>query len=265
MILTLQANDMATFPNYLSNLSEGEAFLRSKTVTAIEGSDDLGLHAGMVERSMDLIHHFVRSHDTANQDILAVQHLGIRMFNGMASAMALLMRGYYQPAALQMRDLLETVFLLDLFTRDRSLIAVWRTSDERARWKRFKPVAVRIELDTLDGFTELRRAAAYDLLSSLAGHPNVMGFQMLRPAGGDAHCGPFFEARAMDAVLAELAKIAVQAGGTFTHFFGAATKGDYAVKIGLLETQSAWMQRFFGRSIDRQTLEEMKALMAQLP
>ena len=31
---------------------------------------------------MDLLHHFITSHDTTDQDILAVQLLGIRMFNG---------------------------------------------------------------------------------------------------------------------------------------------------------------------------------------
>jgi len=44
--------------------------------------------------------------------------LGIRLFNGAAAVLKLCLSGYYQTAALQARDLLETVFLLDLFTAD---------------------------------------------------------------------------------------------------------------------------------------------------
>ena len=65
---------------------------------------------------MDLIDYFCRQYKHRKQDELTVQLLGIRLFNASASALKLLLSGYYQTAALQERDLLEMAFLLDLFT-----------------------------------------------------------------------------------------------------------------------------------------------------
>src|SRR5215510_8651515 len=102
--------------------------------------------------------------------------LGIRLFNGAAAVLKLCLSGYYQTAALQARDLLETAFLLDLFTADAALIAVWRADSNDAR---FRPVRGRLTLDDRDGFRERKREQAYKLLCELAGHPNEKGFRLL--------------------------------------------------------------------------------------
>ena len=100
--------------------------------------------------------------------------------------------GYSQNSAMILRDILETVFLLDYLEKDRSKIARWRTASDRERRKEFKPVAVREALDKRDGFTSGRREKLYKELCELAGHPTPSGFAMLRSTGMDDHrCGPF--------------------------------------------------------------------------
>jgi hypothetical protein len=49
-------------------------------------------------------------------------------------------------------------------------------------------------------------------------HASFQGFELLRPiTGGDAHCGPYFADRALDATISELAKVAV---GVVREIFG---------------------------------------------
>jgi hypothetical protein len=61
---------------------------------------------------MDCIDYFVRFFEASNKDQLTIQLLGIRLFNGAASALQLL-AGYYQISGVNQRDLLETAFLID--------------------------------------------------------------------------------------------------------------------------------------------------------
>jgi acyl CoA:acetate/3-ketoacid CoA transferase alpha subunit len=53
-----------------------------------------------------------------------------------ASVLKRWLSGYYQTAAFQARDLLETAFLLDLLTADAALIAVWRADSNDAHFRR---------------------------------------------------------------------------------------------------------------------------------
>lgn len=251
------------FPANFGLLHSGEEFIRGKSVEAIEASENFLAHARLIERAMDLIDYFVRQHKAADDDALTIQLLGIRLFNGAASAVNLLLAGYYQTSALQQRDMLETAFLLDFFQSDRTLIAKWRGSSSGERRKSFAPVVVRNALDTRDGFTERKRDKAYKLLCELAGHPTYAGFRMLSPQpGGDAHCGPFFEATAFKATYEELTKIVFQGSSTFTRFFKARTKGEYVTKIAFMEAQGRWAEKFYGHAFDQAAIDELRTLAA---
>ena len=56
------------------------------------------------------------------KDSVTIQLLGIRLFNASASALALMLMGYYQNSVTMLRDLLETGFLIDYFAIDRPKI-----------------------------------------------------------------------------------------------------------------------------------------------
>lgn len=248
-------------PENFDFLHTGEEFLRNKSIEAIEGSEDFLEHAALIERSMDLINYFVRQYKSENDDMLTIQLLGIRLFNAAASALKLFLSGYYQTSALQQRDMLETIFLLDYFKTYPEKIAEWRQSDTKTRLKEFAPVVIRKALDERDGFTEKKREKAYKQLSELAGHPTYAGFRMLTPKpGGDANCGPFFEITSFKAVYEELTKHLIQAGAGFMRFFPGKTAADQKMKISFMETQGQWFEKLYKQPFDRKQIEELKTL-----
>ena len=243
-------NKPMQFPANFDLLHEGEKFIRSKSKQAIEKSGVFLHHLNMVADSMTLIDHFARAYLHSSEDQLIIQLLGIRLFNTMAGAVQNLMAGYYQNAVMQMRDTLEVSFLMDYFRSDMSQISVWKGCSESDRNKQFSAVKVRTTLDDRDGFKEKKRMEHYQLLCSLGAHASFQGFELLRPiAGENAHCGPYFADRALDATLSELAKVSVGAAGNFTVFFDPRGVPDLETKLHFLEAQSAWFGYFFGRSL----------------
>ncbi len=74
--------------------------------------------------------------------------LGMRMFNAFGASLKLALSGYVQNGALLMRDILETVFLMDLFCGERDLIKKWRFAKKelKADFRR-QPCARRSTLD----------------------------------------------------------------------------------------------------------------------
>ena len=168
-------------PEMLQGLWVQEDTLRQKVVQLVAQDTRLQLHLVAVECAMNLAYVF-RQFPTDDEDIRVVQVLGMRMFNAFGSSTKLGLSGYSQNSALIMRDILETVFLLDLFKDDKENIEKWRLADKKERMRNFRPVAVRKALDARDGFTEKKRAEAYELLSELAGHPTMSSVLMMRPS-----------------------------------------------------------------------------------
>src|SRR5690606_31983370 len=118
----------------------------------------------------------------------------------------------YQVATLILRDAIETIYLVNAFSADRSLVAKWRTADRQTLIREFGPASIRKLLDAHMGHGKSRRGEIYAKFSTLAAHPSVDGFAMLRPKDQDAHNGPFFDPTALRAVLEEAGMLAVQAG-----------------------------------------------------
>ena len=227
----------------LARLHEGEEFLRGKSIEALV-DERLRFHAEMVEQAMNMADG-LRQFETDDEDLKLIQVLGIRTFNAFGASIKLCMSGYYQNAALIMRDVLETAFLIDLFRGDRSLIVKWRLADKRARLKDFKPVKVRTLLDTRDGFTERKRAAMYDLFSELAGHATMQSIAMLRPKGMDAQIGPFFDATALEAVLSEMGRLAVQVGEHLNVFLPDPDGRAFDVRLAFAKVKGRWIATFY--------------------
>jgi hypothetical protein len=253
------------FPENFDKLSSGEGSIREMGKAAVIASDDLSLHARMIERAMSMLDYMAKRHVNSNEDELTLQMLAVRLFNSGASSMKLLMGGYYQSAVMIMRDILETTFLLDYFHTHRDQIAVWRGCDERKRFREFGAMKIRIALDDRDGYTERKREVAYQLLCELGSHPTYKGFRMLMAKGSDvANVGPFFELSSFEAVLSELAKIMMQAGAQF-RFFGEKDKNltDYHIMIDYLKIQADWSERFFGHKMDRSAIASIQAMITR--
>ena len=236
---------IAHLPDNLARLHDGEEFLRGKSIDALRDAR-LRLHAEIVEHAMNMADG-LRQFPTDDEDLKLIQVLGIRTFNAFGAAMTLSLSGYYQNAALIMRDVLETTFLIDLFRGDRTLIAKWRVADKAARLKDFAPVKVRTRLDDRDGFTERKRAAMYDLFSELAGHATMASIAMLRPKGMDAQIGPFFDATALEAVLSEMGRLAAQVGEQIDAFMPDPKGQARALRYGFASAKATWMTTFYGK------------------
>jgi hypothetical protein len=252
------------FPENFNLLHQGEEFLRVKNLEVIRTSETLLHHIEMVADSMDLIQYFAQQYQHASEDQLVIQLLGIRLFNGLGTAVNNMLSGYYQASVMLQRDLLEVSFLLDYFKSNPTLIKEWKVSSESERSKNFGAFAVRTFLDDRDGFTERKRAEHYKLLCNLGAHASYLGFQMLQPVpGGDAHCGPFFAETALTATVSELAKISMGAATNFTVFFAADSVTDLEVKLRFMEKQSLWFDRFFGKGFDRGQIDRMREILSR--
>lgn len=199
-------------PQNLLLLHKGEEEIREKNISVISTDPDLVAHLDLTERAMDLIDVFVRQQVEPNDDGRAIQHLGIRIFNGLATAWKLMASGYYQKAGLIQRDLIETIYLIDYFHIHPEALPIWRVADRKQLQREFGPAAVRKALDAHGGRGKSKREEIYYKFSNLAGHPTKAGFDMLRPKGGAAIIGPFPDNAALRALLEEQGSLAVQAG-----------------------------------------------------
>jgi hypothetical protein len=233
----------SAFPEYLASLHHQEEQLRQRALAVIAGDHRLALHLIVVEQAMDLAD-LLRQFETDDEDLKVIQMLGMRAFNAFGASLKLTLSGYTQNSALIMRDILETIFLLDLFKGDRASIERWRVADKKERMKQFSSVRVREKLDTRDGFTTKKRFEIYELFSELAGHPNMKSVFMMRSQKeGDAVIGPFIETRTLEAVLSEMGRLAVQVGEILTPFFPATHGQD--VRRSFAAAKLKWLSVFY--------------------
>jgi hypothetical protein len=197
---------------------------------------------------MDLID-MLRKFQTDDEDIKVIQLLGMRMFNAFGASLKLALSGYPQNSVLLMRDIMETVFLVDLFKGDKTLIEKWRFADEKTLKNYFSPVAVRKALDERYGHKAGKRKERYKQFSELAGHPNMKSAWMMRPEkNGDAVSGPFVAKDSLNAVLYEMGHLSVEAG-MHLHAFTPDHKWQFAAAgLEFLELAQRWKATFICKS-----------------
>jgi hypothetical protein len=239
---------MKSIPANLEKLHDGEEQLRARALSIVAGDQILRLHLDVVEGAMDLADVF-RQFETSDEDLKVAQILGMRAFNAFGASLKLALSGYHQNSALILRDVLETVFLLNLFSGDRSLISRWRVADKKTRMQVFSPIKVRKALDARDGFTTQKRAEIYELFSELAGHPNMKSAWMMRPQkDGDAVIGPFIESTALEAVISEMGRLAVQAGEQIDNFIPAEFDRALPSRLNFAQIKINWISRFYPKA-----------------
>lgn len=235
------------FPEKFYCLYKQEEFLRSKALELIAANPNLAFHLAVIECAMDL-NDLLRQVPTEDEDFKVLQILSIRTFNAFGASIKLALSGYSQNSALIMRDILETVFLTDMFSKDGSTIKQWREAGSARERDKFRPINVRKFLDDHDGFKSEKRKAVYKMFSELAGHPSMQSMHMLRPhVGGDAVGGPFMEFITLQAVLSEMAKLAIQVGEIVSAFFPNDFHTATLLRADFIGKKEEWIKSFYSR------------------
>lgn len=225
-------------PENLTARNGLEERLKDEALNIIAGNERLKLHVAAIERTMTLAILFI-NYKTTDEDIRAVQMLGIRTHNAFGASLKLALSGYCQNSALIMREILETAFLLDLFQSDRSAIERWRNSKKA---EEFRPVNIRKSLDKRDADTSMARAEHYEMLSGLAGHANIGSQILLKPhKDGNIFIGPFIEGL-LQPTLDEMGHLAVMVGNSLDAFipekFGTNDRAKFH------EIKNVWWSKF---------------------
>jgi len=232
-------------PENLQSLHSQEEQLRAKALELVTEDKKLRLHLAVIEQAMNL-GDLLRQYPTDDEDMKVIQILGMRMFNAFGASLKLALSGYVQNSVPLMRDILETVFLVDLFRGDSDLIKKWRFADSKTLRSDFSPVAVQKALDDRYGHTTRRREETYKLFSELAAHPTMKSSWMMRPQkDGAAVIGPFIEKTSLEAVLSEMGRLAVQAGQNLVAFFPSDWQQALGPRLGFAETVREWLAVFY--------------------
>ena len=233
-----------TLPENLRTLHAHEEVLRRRAAALVAANSRLALHLHVIARAMNLSD-LLRQYPTKDEGRKVVQALGMRVFTAFCAGISLAFSGYGQNSALVLRDIVETTNLLDLFSGDGEAVERFRFAETKAELREFSPVKVRIALDRRDGRHDQRREAQYKMLSELAAHPTMKsGLLMRARKDGDLEAGPFVEPEFLEAVLCEMARVAVLGGEVLDRFLPEAWEGVLAARAAFSEVRRAWLASY---------------------
>jgi hypothetical protein len=97
----------------LTSLYNHEEQLRASSLATITADAALSDHWNLVAEAMNAFWAFTHDHVHGSEDELALQLLGIRLFNAAGASIKLALSGYYQKAFDQVRDVIEIAYGLD--------------------------------------------------------------------------------------------------------------------------------------------------------
>lgn len=190
----------------LTSLHKHEEKLRAESLTAIKANVALSDHWNLVAEAMNVIYTFTHDHVHGSENELTLQYLGIRLFNAAGASIKLALSGYYQTAFHQVRDVIETYFLVDYLSTNPEKIDEWKRTDKKKRISHFGPAFIRNALDKRDGYTSGERTRIYHVISEAASHASYRGISLM--ATGPANMvqvGPFFDEGKLTVWLNEMA------------------------------------------------------------
>jgi len=191
------------FDGVLKGLDEEASKIQSQSLIQINGNPRLSDFVSLVDSSLQTIAGINFEYETQIENEKTIQYLGCRIFNSGFAALKLGIIGFYQIGFNQIRDLVETGFLLDYFSFHPDMIQIWRESNLETRMKKFSPKNIRIELDKRDEFHEKRRGKIYQALCEFATHSNYAGFTLISQ-DNFVKIGPFFDQNYLTGLLEEI-------------------------------------------------------------
>lgn len=230
----------------LQSLHQHEETLRGMSLEAIRKDSSMSEHWVLVSEAMNVIYAFAHDHPHQSDDELTLQLLGIRLFNAAGASIKLALSGYYQKAFDQVRDVLETYFLVDYLTTHPGKVQEWKAADKRARIAHFGPGFIRTALDKRDGYTSQQRKKIYDLISENASHASYGGFRLVMNAQNMGEVGPFYDEVKLKMWLEELAKRLGHAAIILLSDFEGEDRVLDLTRAHYLATFNAWAKKYLG-------------------
>lgn len=166
--------------------------------------------------------------DQAGRELISQQVLGIRVLNSIGAADELIIQGFFQPAGVMIRDIVECSYLLDLFSRAPEHLPKWVALGQEVGMKEYRPGQVRDLLNTIDGIDRETRHAPYTFYSRHGTHPNSEAVSLIAPEGA-VHIGPFVNETRLIGLTYDLTRFGVLAAMHLSRWF---------ISIDLVENQA---------------------------
>jgi hypothetical protein len=236
-----------SLPENIENLHKQEEKTRSEALRVISGDTALKDHLQTIEASLDTIYAFTRECVNQIEDELAIQGLGIRLFNAGASALSLMLAGYYQNSLMLLRDGLETGFLIDYFSIDRTKIQEWRQCDEKDRNRKFSPAEILRALDAHDKVTGGKRAQIYKLVC-IWGASDLRRIQVCGPKRAWRNW-PLFQPKIPTGLVGELVKHLCDSALVYAGHFPGASTNLLNGKALFLNDIRPWAKKYLGLNL----------------
>jgi len=208
-------------------------------------------HRMMINANLALLHRLLSIIEARSGDESAVITLGVRVFNSSAAALYLTRSGYYQPALMLVRDLIEVADLLDYFLHDKGAIEQWRKLLGREHWRKFSPSSIRNALNKRDMLDRDVRKEYYSMLSEAGTHASLRGVNLLMK-DGKVRVGPFSDQKVNQAVFSLLPLAVSFATQIFMrHFEGIEDDSLNHIIVGYNQIFLAWQRRHLSAAVFR--------------
>lgn len=253
---------MNRVPENLVSLHAAEEILHEKSLTFVKDNKDFQSHLEIMESAMDILD-VLRKTVPDTQDGRTIGSLSIRAFNSFATAWKLTSCGYYQVAAMILRDLIETSNLASYFHIQPSKISEWRSASRKDLKRNFGPADIRKALDAHAGTEESRREKIYIKFCMLAAHPTADGFAMLRPANMDATMGPFSDVTAFKALLEEIGMLSLQSGFAFGIHLDLTDIKACTVMHRFISLSMEYSDKFLGKTYSEEEKHEVDRIFSR--
>ena len=146
-----------------------------------------------------------------------------------------------------MRDILETVFILELFSYENTLIDKWISADEDKSifWKYFTPYKVRKRLKKHVKDVGEKREDLYKLYSETAVHPSMKSEILMRSGPEELiEAGPFINSEILRVLLFELGRLGGLTGEVLDRFCSDEWPGMKLIRAESRSIRQQWSKSF---------------------
>jgi hypothetical protein len=219
-------------------LSIDEGPIEQQSIRWLEADPELRQHIELINRCFEVMHTLLLLNKQWSEDEFTIIRLGVRLLNAAGSGSKCARSGYYQPAFAMTRDLIETSFLLDYFKLHPDKIRLWRESNSKTRYDKFKPSGLRKALASAESF-KAPRQEIYAWYCENATHPSPDGIELISTLDG-LRVGPFSDLERLTLFMHDLAWRFSAATMTFAKHLAEHSVETFAIQMQFFRALRDW-------------------------